>query len=381
MLQSAFPTPWCRSPPRGLAPRLNWVAARGTQRPAKNRALCACRWPPPWLGHWARSASYPFGAPRCGCRWRVPPASVLGCVRCGGWRVWTRSQTRPPSLLAGSGGPASWARCGAPHLFPWRVLLRSLFARPPPGWGRPFSLFVCSGCLRRSFSWGPCRPLLVVPPPPSPPFFFSFVRPRCLWRSVFSGPGCLGPWRLLVSPPLFFFLLLLAPFFFFPPPLAIFFWRPRCLLRSVFSGPGCLGPWRLLVSPPPFFPFFSSSPGFLFFVPVVSGVPCVPARGALGLGALLSPLLPPPCCFFLPVFFLLFFFFRPCLAGGKCGAGVCVLGCGVCWCVLRWCCSCRCSLCGALSPLWRWLVLCNVARRVGVFAVGPGCPPLPPGGS
>ena len=80
--------------PRGLRPRLYWAAARGTRRPAEKRALCACRWPPPRRVRWARSALYPFGAPRWGCPWRVPPALVLGCVRCGGWRVWTRSLTR-----------------------------------------------------------------------------------------------------------------------------------------------------------------------------------------------------------------------------------------------------------------------------------------------
>ena len=44
-------------------------------------------------------------------------------------------------------------------------------------------------------------------------------------------------------------------------------------------------------------------------------------------------------------------------------------------------CRCRCSLCGALSPLLRWLVLCVVAYCVRVFAVGLGCPLLSPGGS
>ena len=76
--RGAFPQPGgCRS-------RLYWVAARGTWRPAENRAHSACRWPLRRQGRWARSASYPFGAPRWGCPWRVPPASVLGCVRCGG---------------------------------------------------------------------------------------------------------------------------------------------------------------------------------------------------------------------------------------------------------------------------------------------------------
>ena len=100
--------------PGSLRPRLYWAAARGTRRPAENRALCACRWPPPRQGRWARSASYPFGAPRWGCPWRVPPASVLGCVRCGGWRVWTRSLTRPVSrtVRLSTGDSA-----GAPGLF------------------------------------------------------------------------------------------------------------------------------------------------------------------------------------------------------------------------------------------------------------------------
>ena len=70
--------------PGGLRPRLYWVAAGGPQRPAENGAHCACRWPPPRRGPWARSASYPFGAPRWGCPWRVPPASDLGCVHCVG---------------------------------------------------------------------------------------------------------------------------------------------------------------------------------------------------------------------------------------------------------------------------------------------------------
>ena len=81
-------------------------------------------------------------------------------------------------LLAGSGGPASRVRFGAPHLFLWPVLVLSLSARPPPGWGCP----ACGYCC----------------------LFFVVVRPCCLWRSVFFSPGCLGPWRL-VPPPSFFF--------------------------------------------------------------------------------------------------------------------------------------------------------------------------------
>ena len=62
-----FPVAVVPSPtPGGCCPRLYWVAARGTWRPAENRALCACRWPLPRQGRWARSSSYPFGAPRWG---------------------------------------------------------------------------------------------------------------------------------------------------------------------------------------------------------------------------------------------------------------------------------------------------------------------------
>ena len=101
----------------------------------------------------------------------------------------------------------SWpGRAGRP---PGRVLVRltvscghflllSLSARPPLGWGCPACVF--SG------------------------FFSPLVRCPCLRRSVFSGPGCLGPWRLLVlPPPLFWFF-----FLFLPPP-------PACLVvRFVF---------------------------------------------------------------------------------------------------------------------------------------------------
>ena len=70
--------------PGGLRPRIYRAAARGTWRPAENQALCACRWPLPRQRRLARSASYPFGVPLWDYFWRVPLASVLGCVRCGG---------------------------------------------------------------------------------------------------------------------------------------------------------------------------------------------------------------------------------------------------------------------------------------------------------
>ena len=219
--------------PGGLRPRLYWVAARGTRRPAGNRAHCACRWPPPRQGRWACSKSYPFWAPQWGCPWRVPPASIFGCVRCGGWRVWTRSLTRPVSrtvrrstgdsagapglfrvdthtsscgsedasqdpvrvclcllFLAGSGGPASRARSGAPPLFLWPLCLSAslgplqagvapvlVFCLPSPP---PFCFFACAvfcpvvaflrcralslpaGMYKKNINYLTCRPALVA---------------------------------------------------------------------------------------------------------------------------------------------------------------------------------------------------------------------------
>ena len=185
--------------PGGLRPRLYWVAARGTWRPAENRALSACRWLLPRQGCWARSGSYPVGAPNSGCPWQGPPASVLGCVRCGGltcvnpvtdtsgfpycpsfdkgirlvhlggfvWRptpplLGQRTPRPGPApvcvsvpFLVASGGPASRARFGAPHLFLWPFLVRSFFARPPLGWGCLFFLFCAPQLFRRSVFSGP----------------------------------------------------------------------------------------------------------------------------------------------------------------------------------------------------------------------------------
>ena len=84
VLQSVFSLPWCLPPPRGLSPPALLSGCAGHVETTENQAHCVCRWPLPRQGRWARSASYLFGARRWGCPWRVPPASVLGCVRCGG---------------------------------------------------------------------------------------------------------------------------------------------------------------------------------------------------------------------------------------------------------------------------------------------------------
>ena len=195
--------------------------------------------------------------------------------------------------------------------------------KPPPLFTRGASS--CSSQGRsQGEPWGASpRPSAPSYLPDSPPP----VAPCCLLLCVFSGLGCLRPWRL-VAPP--------APPLFFPPPPSL---RPRCLLLCVFSGLGCLGPWRLVAPPPP---------------PPPPGVSCCPARGALGLCR-------PPLFFFL-LCFLFFLFpllfsllFLPVV---RCGAGLCVFGRQVCPCVPRWCCPCRCAVCAG----WCCVVL----------AVGPG---------
>ena len=162
----------------------------------------------------AAGAHYPLavgvGGCECGAAW------VCVCVPC----------------LAGSGGPASRARFGAPHL----SFGRSCFAL----------------CLFGPLQAGVALFVVVLGF-----FFFLFpfspwLRPHCVLLCVFSGPGCLGPWRLVLPPP-----LPPPPFFFypFPPPIC----APRCLLLCVFSGLGCPGPC-FLSPPPPLFFFRPLSP-------------------------------------------------------------------------------------------------------------------------
>ena len=132
-------------------------------------------------------------------------------------------------FLAGSGGPASRARCGAPHLFLWPLCLSALLgplragvaplsfaAVAVPRW-LFFSAFRClARALFVSSAW-PLAALWWLLPRPPPTlclgflslrvvalvfffffffFFFSSVRPRCLRLSLVSGPGCPGPRRL-----------------------------------------------------------------------------------------------------------------------------------------------------------------------------------------
>ena len=255
--------------PGGLCPRLYW-------------ALCACRWPPPRRGRWARSASYPFGAPRWSCPWRVPPALVLGCVRCGGWRVLTRSLTRP---VARTVRRSTGDSAGAPGLF--RVDADTApFGSGDAKLGFRACVCACSSWPGRAgrppgrvlveltFSLGRFGFLLCLAAP-FLVFFFSCPHPLCLLLSLVSGPGCLGPWRCALrffSPPasrlsvrsrFFFFFFLLGRLLHLgawcPPPLPLclagfvaaarcpppFFFLPLPPLSLAFSGFRPRVPWAL----------------------------------------------------------------------------------------------------------------------------------------
>ena len=266
VLQSAFPTPWCLSPSQGLSPPDLLGGCAGHQRPAENRAHCACRWPPPRQGRWARSASYPLGAPRWGCPWRGSPASVLGCVRCGGWRVWIQSLTRPVSrtVRLSTGDSA-----GAPGLF--RVDAGSSPCRSVDATG--VRVLVPPGRVGRAGLPGAfwCASLF-----PLAALSFCFARPPPGWCCPFLGPLLALPLFLLPSPPP-------PPPFFFPPRAHL------CLLLSLVPGPGCLGPWRFVFLPPPGLWFF-------FCAPLISGFLSFPVPGALGLGAVCCLFCWPPAC-------------------------------------------------------------------------------------
>ena len=167
-------------------------------------------------GAWCQALSLPqppvlwSGQPgfRCAC--------VFVCVLC----------------LAGSGGPASRARSGAPHLFLWPLCLSALLG-PLRAGVAPLSLAAvavprCPGAL----FWL---------------FFFFFSASRCLALRALAPGLCLplGRWLLVGGCPRGFCRSCLVPgcFFFFPR--SSFSLRPRCLRLSLVSGPGCPGPRRL----------------------------------------------------------------------------------------------------------------------------------------
>ena len=225
-------------------------------------------------------------------------------------------------VVAAAPPPPFVSRCFSRCCFVLRFLFLSFFLVACPSCFR-LSLVSGPGCpgpwrcvlfvllASRSSAFRALSPLLWFPPgrevlpgccPPPPPllchavflaaavcsvFFYLFfcflvARPRCLWLSLVSGPGCPGPWRCVL------FVLLtsrssalraLSPLLWFlagcwvlsggccrpPPPfvsrcfsrccfvlrflfLSFFLVAcPSCFRLSLVSGPGCPGPWRCVL--------------------------------------------------------------------------------------------------------------------------------------
>ena len=338
----------------------------------------------------------------------------------------------PPSGRAAGRAPASPGRAGRP---PGRVLVCLTFPLPflaalfacsaPSGLGLPYLWF-----LLGFFASCPHPPLVFFSLPP-------LCAPRCLLLCVFSGLGCPGPWRPLASPPPFLFFLAPPPsllslaFFAFwlplasapPPPPPPFFFRPAAFfpaarLLCVFWGvvlcvpcPArslccarclCCFSWLVLLVPGVAAFCWGSAGGSGCPALSLGGVcrlwcPCLvwPSLGVLPVVSRTPVLCPVAlcsgvvlCCGALSSFFFLFCF-SPCWwrwfpvvrrwfwAPGRFRVvSVSVL----CLCGAVLVCLRRCSLFGALLPSRGWLVFCVVACCVCVFAVGPGCPLLSPGG-
>ena len=286
-------------------------------------------------GAWCQALSLPrphvlwSGQPgfRCAC--------VFVCVLC----------------LAGSGGPASRARSGAPHLFLWPLCLSALLGPlragvAPPS---PAALAVprCLGAVPWFFfSASRCLALRALVPR------LCLLLGRCLLFGGFSPhllPFCVS----LFSSPLLGALV----FFFFSPfssPV-----RPRCLRLSLVSGPWV--PWASALC------VFCS----VGLPPL--GSPCACPSFVLSAWLVVAPrrlLPPPPPLFCLAVFVAAARCFVPCavLCCASLGA---VLRRAAARCVLR-CCAvlccvvlvgCRCLLRRALwrCPLPWGPVLCGAA--------------------
>ena len=333
------------SPTRGFRPEINWAAAPRTWRPAENWVLGACRWPPPRRGRWALSALHRFRAPRWGCPWRVPPALLSCCLRCGGLGSVdpvTHASPFPCRLpLDGALGRCTRGiscgrrllpfRVGGRHAqvpcvcacacFAWlgyagwppgRVLVRLtipvdvvaaiMFRLASSGLESPFlsGLLLFFPLLRASSR--PCCLRLCVSPapvalglgavgwPPSPLFICFFRAPSVASVSLVSCPCCLGPWRPLCASS--------------APALVVFFLL-RCPMLLCFSVLWC---GRLVCFPPPmgWCPPPRPTPPSLFWFCFVPRPGCLRPFLVSGLrwpGSFSARCVPPsPCLFFVPFF-------------------------------------------------------------------------------
>ena len=163
---------------------------------------------------------------------RSPP--LLAGVR---WRRWRVVSVRVRARLAGSGGPASRARFGAPHLFLWPLCLTTL-PGPLRAGVAPLSFAAVAVPRWLFFSASRCLALRALPP--------RLCLPLGRWL-LFGGcspaplPFCVSRFSSLLLGALVFllFFFFFFPFFFFlcAPPLSLVFsgFRPRVPWASALA--------------------------------------------------------------------------------------------------------------------------------------------------
>ena len=280
---------------------------------------------------------------RCRWWWAVPatpgwgPLAAVVCVLC----------------LAGSGGPASRARSGAPHPFLWPLCLSALLG-PLRAGVAPLSFaavavprwlfFSASRCLARASFVSPAWPLAALwwlLPRPPPTFVSGGFRRSCLWPLCFF---FFSLFFFLRAPPLSPAFSGFRPWVPWASALALFvllafrFSALRALVPLSCFPPGCwLLPRGCCTPPPPCVARFSFLPlgavcRVVLCVPGCGAAPrcCVLCRPVLCCRVLccarLVPLLVAPCPLALPV------------ALGPCALRRCVLRCSPALCAL--CCVC-----------------------------------------
>ena len=420
VLRSAFPTPWCLSPPRELAPPALLGGCAGHAEPGREPGSLCLPLAPAEAGALGSLRVVPVRGPAMGLSLAGPSGVGLG-LRALRWLACVDPVTDAsgfpyrPSFDGGL-GRCTWAvSCGRRHL-PLRVgerharvpcvfacacslgrvgraglpgafwcaspfplaALSFCFAWPPPGWGCP-SLFRC--CCRSSLVVFlglplPCSRLvcgsrlavgcsLVVAPLPPPPFVSRGFRRSCLW-----------PWC----------------FFFFSPSSSSSV-RPRCLRLSLVSGPGCPGPRRLrclfcwpsasrLCVRFSLFRAFRLAVGCFRVVAAPPPLPlCVPRFSVLPLGAVCRVMLCVPgcgaaphccalcrpvlCCRVLCCARLVPLLVAPCPLALPVALGPCALR----RCVLR-CSPTLCALCCVFLVVARWCLLLFAALPCAVCVSG-----------
>ena len=270
VLRSAFLTPWCLSPPRGLSPL---YLPGGSARRAE-----AGREPGTWCLPLSPAEAGAPGTlrvvPVCGPAMVLSlagPSSVSPWLRALRWFACVDPVTDAsgfpyrPSFELGLGRCTGAVSCGRRHL-------------PGTVAGRHARVQCVSACARPSWpARAGCLPerLLVCPTIPLAALSFCSGRPSQVW-------GC--PLRVLLLA-FFLFYVVFSPF----PPM-----RPLCLLLSLVWDLGVLGLGAVWTLPPPALCFFSSFlPQLAWFGVCFPPPSFCPSRPLYFLCGLLCPPSPP----------------------------------------------------------------------------------------